>query len=57
VSDPYIVLAYAKVSFLSLCNIILSGNLSVVRKPQYSTRITLGDLNPCFEEMTAMLMT
>ncbi|KAF8578018.1 hypothetical protein K439DRAFT_1363416 [Ramaria rubella] len=39
-SDPYIVLAYAKFG-----------------KPLFSTRIILGDLNPCFEEMTALLVT
>ncbi|WVQ82868.1 hypothetical protein IAT38_005004 [Cryptococcus sp. DSM 104549] len=39
-SDPYVVLAYAKFG-----------------KPLYSTRIILEDLNPVFEETTALLLT
>ena len=39
-SDPYVVLAYAKFG-----------------KPLYSTRIILGNLNPVYEETTALLLT
>jgi Ca2+-dependent lipid-binding protein len=59
-SDPYVVLAYAKVSLAG--SLRLGGSLADISppqfgKPMYSTRIILGDLNPVWEETAVMLVT
>ncbi|CAG8659482.1 142_t:CDS:10, partial [Acaulospora colombiana] len=57
-SDPYIVLAYAKVRY-GLVH-IEEWKLTLLLqfgKPLYSTRIILGDLNPVFEETAFLLVT
>ena len=56
-SDPYIVLAYAKVRTLTDADRTLLTITFKFGKPLYSTRIIIGDLNPVFEETAFMLVT
>jgi len=56
-SDPYIVLAYAKVCLTTDADRTLLTTLFQFGKPLYSTRIITGDLNPVFEETAFMLVT
>ena len=56
-SDPYIVLAYAKVRTLTDADRTLLTIIFKFGKPLYSTRIIIGDLNPVFEETAFMLVT
>jgi Ca2+-dependent lipid-binding protein len=56
-SDPYIVLAYAKVRTPTDADRTLLIAIFKFGKPLYSTRIIIGDLNPVFEETAFMLVT
>jgi len=56
-SDPYIVLAYAKVRTPTDAYPMLLTIIFKFGKPLYSTRIITGDLNPVFEETAFMLVT
>lgn len=56
-SDPYIVLAYAKVRTPTDAERTLLTIILKFGKPLYSTRIITGDLNPVFEETAFMLVT
>ena len=56
-SDPYIVLAYAKVRTPTNMDRTLLTIIFKFGKPLYSTRIITGDLNPVFEETAFMLVT